>query len=91
MEKKITLLAVNTGSIDTTSVALEKREFTQPEFGKIKVIVLELLNSMGKSSHVLIKNHDGKLFTAHHTAMRGPSTEYSKAEVRYHPYAGQLS
>ena len=87
MSKIIKLLAVNTGyeglQVQTHEIPSEPRD-------KLQSKILELLNVMGKRSHVLIK-WDNKLYTIHHTAQRGPSSHYLRAEVTYHPYANQLT
>jgi hypothetical protein len=87
MDNKVQLLAVNTGSAE---IILEKHEFPATESEVIKTTILEALNRMGKSAHILMK-YQGQLWTASHTAPRGPSKDYFKSRVRYHPYASKLS
>jgi len=87
MDKIVKLLAVNTGSEE---IVTEKHEFPSSESEKIKETILESLNRMGKSSHVLI-SYSGKLYTANHTSQRGKSRDYYRAEVRYHPMATELA
>lgn len=87
MEKIVKLLAIDTGS---TELKVTRHEIPASESQKLKDTILTSLNEMGKSSHVLI-SYNGKLYTAHHTAARGPSSEYFRSEVRYHPMAAQLA
>ncbi len=87
MDKTVKLLAVNTGSED---LILEKLELPANDREKIKTTILDSLNRMGKQSHVLIK-YDGELWVAKHTADRGPSSEYFRVPIRYHPKAALLA
>lgn len=87
MDKIVRMLAINTGSAE---LKVEKHEFPESQSDKIKETILNCLNAMGKSSHVLIK-YEGKLYTCTHTAARGPSSEYFRTAVRYHPFSKQLA
>lgn len=50
-----------------------------------KKTIIEGINKYGKNAHALI-SFRGKWFVADHTAQRGPSTDYVKSEVGYHPH-----
>jgi hypothetical protein len=85
--KPLKFLTINTGSAE---LKVEKHEIENPEPATVKVKILTALNEMGKSAHVLL-SYDGKLYTCTHTAARGPSKDYFRTPVRYHPYASQLT
>lgn len=87
MDSTVKLLYVNTGSED---LILEKAELPANDKQTIKTTILDALNRMGKQSHVLIK-YEGKLWVAKHTADRGPSSEYFRVPIRYHPKAAMLT
>jgi hypothetical protein len=87
MDNTVKLLAINTGGRE---IATEKHEFPAREAALIQSTILEALNRMGKSSHVLAK-FGGKLYSCQHTSARGPSKTYHRAEIRYHPLAKELA
>jgi hypothetical protein len=87
MYKALSFLTINTGSVD---LGVTKHEIANPDPEVVKKTILDSLNSMGKSSHVLLK-YNGKLYTCHHTAARGPSHNYFKSKIKYHPMAAQLA
>lgn len=83
----VKILLVNTGS---TPISTEKMEFNAVEKDTIQKAILDGINRMGKQSHALIK-YQGRLFVCDHKARKGPSDGYYKHEVKYHPFAGDLS
>jgi len=56
----------------------------------VKGMILDLLNKHGKNSHVLIKWND-VLYTCSHTSKRGPSKEYYRTVLMYHPLEDLLT
>jgi len=83
----IQLLVVNTGA---TPIHTEKHVFTKSTEGTAREFILTTLNRLGKTAHVLAKTN-GKYWVCDHTARKGPSKEYFKHEVRYHPYMKELA
>ena len=77
----IKILVVNTGS---TPISTEKYEFASTEGNKARETILEAINRLGKNSHALLKFHN-RYWVADHTARKGPSKEYYKHEIKYHP------
>lgn len=75
----IKMLAINVdgNGLPVTEVVEATRE-------TVKTTILDLLNKHGKNSHVLIK-WNNILFTCSHTAKRGPSKEYFRTTLQYHP------
>jgi hypothetical protein len=84
----VQLLVVNTGA---TPIHKEKHVFTKSTDGTVKQFILDELNRLGKTAHVLAKLGSGKLFVCDHTARKGASKEYFKHEVKYHPYMKELA
>lgn len=82
----VKILVVNTGA---TPVSTEKFEFPANEAANIQNRVLESINRLGKNSHALLK-YKNRFWVADHTARKGPSKEYYKYEVKYHPMMGEL-
>lgn len=83
----IKILVVNTGS---TPITTEKYEFDSTESEKAKNAILEAINRLGKNSHALLKFRN-RYWVADHTARKGPSKEYFKHEVKYHPMMKELA
>lgn len=83
----VQILLVNTGS---TPIQTEKHEFAVTEGPRMREFILNSLNRLGKTAHVLAKTN-GKYWVCDHTARKGPSKEYFKHEVRYHPYMKELA
>lgn len=86
MEKLVKILTVNTGC---EPIKTERFDISAVDSALVKKTILTQLNAMGKSSHVLIRFGD-KYWTANHKAIRGPSKEYSKMEIDYHPMMKEL-
>ena len=82
----IKILVVNTGS---TPISTEKYEFASTEGEKAREKILEAINRLGKNSHALLKFRN-RYWVADHKARKGPSTDYYKHEVKYHPYMKEL-
>lgn len=86
MSNIVKFLGVNFGS--QHPILFDKREMDADD-PNLKQTILDMLNEMGKQSHVLLK-WGNKLYTANHTAARGPSHEYFRDETSYHRYASML-
>ncbi len=87
MDNKVQILLVNTGS---TPISYEKHEFAVTEAKRMQQFILDSLNRLGKVAHALVK-FNGEYWVCDHTARKGPSKEYFKHKVRYHPYMKELS
>ena len=83
----IKILLVNTGS---TPISTEKYEFPVAEAAKARDTILNSLNRLGKLAHALVLVK-GEYFVCDHTARKGPSKEYFKHQVRYHPYMKEIT
>lgn len=82
----VKILVVNTGS---TPISTEKYEFPATDSKGIHDKILEAINRLGKNSHALLK-FKSRFWVADHTARKGPSKEYFKHEVKYHPMMKEL-
>jgi hypothetical protein len=82
----VKILVVNTGA---TPISTEKYEFPATDSKGIHDKILEAINRLGKNSHALLK-YKGRFWVADHTARKGPSKEYYKHEVQYHPMMKEL-
>ncbi len=80
------LLAIDTG---TEPITVEKRDLPTDDRDVLKSTILNLLNTHGKNSHVLI-GWKGDLWLCSHTAKRGPSDVYFKQKIKYHPMAADV-
>ena len=80
----IKILFVNTG---VNPISFEKSEV---DAANVKEYILNGINKLGKQSHALIKFKD-RLFVCDHKARKGPSADYYRAEVKYHPFASELA
>ena len=83
----VQILLVNTGA---TPIHTEKHEFAVTEGPRMREFILSSLNRLGKSAHLLAKVK-GEFWVCDHTARKGPSKEYFKHQVRYHPYMKELA
>lgn len=83
----VKILVVNTGA---TPISTEKYEFASTEKQAIHDKILESINRLGKNSHALLK-FQNRFWVADHTARKGPSKEYFKHEVKYHPMMKELA
>ena len=79
-------MAINTG---VDPIHTEKFDISSVDSALVKKTILTKLNEMGKSSHVLVKFGD-RYWVANHMAPRGPSKNYTKEEIRYHPLMEEL-
>jgi len=78
------ILAINTG---VDPIQTQKVEVLQPT--KLPETILNLLNNMGKSSHVIYS--DGTtMWTCHHMAVRGSSSGYHRTPIKYHAFAAEI-
>ena len=81
----VKVLVINTGVSP-----VETERFDLPADPNVtKKTILSYLNKLGKSSHALVQVGK-KFYVCDHTAPRGPSKEYAKSEVRYHPFMSKL-
>lgn len=83
---KVQILLVNTGA---TPITTEKLEFPASATTAIHDAILSGINRLGKQAHALLK-HGGNYWIADHTARKGPSKEFYKHSVKYHPYMKEL-
>ena len=83
----IKILLVNTG---VTPIATERFEFPETDSKVAQETILSGINRLGKNSHALVK-YKGAFHVCDHTARKGPSKEYFRHAVKYHPYMGELS
>lgn len=83
----IKILVVNTGS---TPISTEKYEFASTDGEKARTQILEAINRLGKNSHALLKFRN-RYWVADHMARKGPSKDYYKHEVKYHPFMKELA
>ena len=83
----VKILIVNTGA---TPISTEKYEFHSTDTKAIQEKVLESINRLGKNSHALLK-FKNRYWVADHTARKGPSKEYYKYEIKYHPMMKELA
>ncbi len=83
----VKVLVIDTGK---EPIKTERFDLAASDPAAIRKTILTVMNRMGKNSHALI-HFRKKWFVADHTAQRGPSEEYAKTEVRYHPMMEQLS
>jgi hypothetical protein len=82
----VKLLAIDTS---VEPIRTEKLELSATNPTKLNETILRLLNTMGKSSHVLMGYH-GELMTCHHVAERGPSDKFMKVKIKYHPLSSEV-
>lgn len=80
------LLAIDTG---TEPITIEKVTLPTDDREALKDAILNLLNTHGKNSHVLI-GWKGELWMCSHTAKRGPSNTYFKQKIKYHPMSSEV-
>jgi hypothetical protein len=78
----ISLLLVNTG---VWPINTQKVELNSNESDKVKSTILDGINSLGNRAHALIK-YQNRYFVCEHKDQYGKSTDYSRREVKYHPY-----
>ena len=82
----VKLIAINT---DVEPIETEKLELPTEDRATLKRTILDLLNKHGKNSTVLI-GWKGELYTCSHTAKRGPSSNYYRQKIVYHPYSAEV-
>jgi hypothetical protein len=81
------ILFVNIGS---QPISLEKVEVPLLDRESNMKVILDGLNRIGKQCHALLKIGN-RLYVCDHKARKGPSDDYYRHEVKYHPYAGELA
>ena len=82
----ISLLFINPEKPDTH---LKPIIFSSSESDKIKQSILEGINSLGNRAYALIK-YNNKYFVCEHKDQYGKSTDYSRRDIKYHPYMKEL-
>jgi len=78
----VRILTIDTGH---DPIRMERIDISSDNPAAVKTAVLEAINRFGKNASALI-SFRGKWFVADHTAARGPSSDYVKSEVHYHPF-----
>lgn len=86
MADTVQILLVDTGK---TPITFEKMELPANDRERIHDTILSALNRLGKLAHALLK-YQGEYWVADHTARKGPSKDYFKHKVKYHPYMKEL-
>ena len=87
MSDIIKVLVVDTG---TVPLSYKKFEFPDVASSPVKQTILSAINTSGKKSHALIKRGK-KYWVARHEEGKGPSEDYIKDEVTYHPLMKELN
>ena len=82
----VRILTIDTGH---DPIRTEHIDVSSDNPAAIKKAVLDGINRFGKNAHALI-SFRGKWFVADHTAQRGPSSDYVKSEVHYHPFMEEM-